>query len=151
MATNGPQTQAILDIKRFIDDNLESYVQVHDAALTAPESKLGERNAFGAQRYPMVMFDPGMVTNSYSGNYGYESDIEVYIGIVITNSDPAALITALWHYIDAMTELMMSDPTLGGVCIDSVLEDAAPMYGDPQAKNVGAVTFTLRGVIEVQT
>ncbi|MFP4066221.1 MAG: hypothetical protein ACLFS5_01850 [Spirochaetaceae bacterium] len=151
MATNGPQTQAILDIKSFIDNNLESYVQAYDAALTAPESKLGERNAFGAQRYPIVMFVPGPVTNSYSGNYGYESDIEIYIGIAITNPDPAALITALWRYIDAMTELAMSDPSLGGVCIESGLEDAEPIYGDPQAKNVGLVIFTLRGVIEVQT
>lgn len=151
MASNGEQTQAMLGIKSFIDSNLETYVQAFDVTLKAPESKLGERNAFGRSSYPFTMCVPGPVTNDYSGNFGYESDLEVYFGIAIRNTNPDALVLSMWRYIDAMTKLVMSDPTLGGVCIDSLLEDAEPIYGDPQAKDIGLVIFTISGTIEVVT
>ncbi len=150
MAT-GPQKQAVLDIKAFIDSNLSGYVNARNSELTVPTSVLGERNAFGLQRYPAAMFVPGPVYPDFSGNYGYEAELELYLGIAITNQNPETLVLRLWDYIDGVIDLVMKNPTLGGVCIDSMVEDVDPIYGDPQAKNVGLAVCTLGATIEVIT
>jgi hypothetical protein len=150
MASNGPNYTAVLAIKSYIDSNLETYVQQFGQGLTAPESVMGERNAFGLSKYPAVMFVPGPVYPYFSGNYGYEAELEIYLGIAVTDAKPATLVEKLWHYIDAAVKLVMADPTLGGTCLGAEVDDVEPIYGDPQAKNVGLAILTMRATVETQ-
>lgn len=153
MANPQVMEQQLEDLIAYFNANLGTYLSAIDSRLTAPIFARGASNlmTLGRSKYPAgrIVRDPGSAERS--GNQIADVTQGYNIGIAITETRPATLELHMGRYLDAVIELVLENPTLGGICFVANLTEWETVPPDPEGGEIGLIVFGLELEFEVTT
>ncbi len=81
------------------------------------------RQRDGRQKYPAIAVwgDVTVATNTISRRKELRHRIPIWIHLREVSPDTEFLQSKLWRYVEAVERVLASDPTLGGMVVDSVV------------------------------
>jgi len=151
--SSGAVEQTLLDVQSYFNANFATYLTAIDKRLgdDAPTFGIGARNLTTGKSFPQaaIVQDPG--TAERSGNAYAELTLGYNIGISVSHSKADQLEKNMARYIDAALDMVLENPTLGGICFEANLTNWETVPPDPDGPTIGLVLLTLELSLEVST